>query len=109
MINAIDFVKEHNLYLKVTTSTATFDNYNSFFNIYSEMDEPCRRVVVITPYSDLEEVNEVDKGQPIIKDRLIDNNLWLEEYPLTTVPSKIDLNKIVLSDEQVKLLLSIDK
>ncbi|MBE6050983.1 MAG: hypothetical protein E7214_10125 [Clostridium sp.] len=101
---AIDVAKEKEMYLKVVVSTAPFDNYNSFFNIYGEEDKPCRRIVVLTPYKDLEEVSEVNAGTAIVTDRLINNNLWLAEFPLTTLPSKIELDKIIISEEQYKLL-----
>lgn len=101
---AIDVAKEKGLYLKVVVSTAPFDNYNSFFNIYGEEDKPCRRVVVLTPYAELEEVTDSNPGAPIVTDRLIHNNLWISEFPLTTLPSKIELDKIMISKEQYNLL-----
>ena len=45
-IKAIKAAKDLNLYLKVVTSTKSFENYNSFFNIYGDFEEPCRRIIV---------------------------------------------------------------
>ncbi|MBD7912388.1 MULTISPECIES: hypothetical protein [Clostridium] len=104
MIKALEAAKKLNLYLKIVTTTSSFENYNSFFNIYSEMEEPCRRVAVLTPYKDLEEVTEVDFNKPIKKYDLIDNNLWIEEYPLTTNPKTINLEDIFIPEEAYNLL-----
>jgi len=38
MIKAVDIAKELNLYVKLVTSCDNFENYNSFFNIYSEFE-----------------------------------------------------------------------
>lgn len=104
MIKAVKIAKELNLYIKLVTSTDSFDNYNSFFNIFSEHEEPVRRIAVITPYKDLEEVVEEDSSKPINNEKIIDGNLWIKEYPLTTVPSSIDLNSIEINEHQVELL-----
>jgi len=98
-INATDVAKELGLYLKIVISTKGFENYNSFFNIFSEMDEPCRRIVVLTPYKDLEEVNEDDPNNPIKKYTTIDGNLWIEEYSLRQNPSKILLEDVKIPEE----------
>ena len=98
-INATDVAKELGLYLKVVTSTKSFDNYNSFFNIFTEMDEPCRRIVVLTPYQELEEVNDDDPNKPINKYEIIDGNLWIEEYSLIQNPSKISLEDVKIPEE----------
>ena len=107
-INAIDAAKELGLYLKLVTSTKCFDKYNSFFNIYYELEEPCRRIVVLTPYKDLEEVYDNNPGEKIIENTIIDNNIWLKEYPLITNPKVIDFNDIKIHiDELEKLKNSI--
>ncbi|PRR81327.1 hypothetical protein [Clostridium vincentii] len=98
-IKATDVAKELGVYLKVVTSTKSFDNYNSFFNIFTEMDEPCRRIVVLTPYQELEEVNDEDPSKPINKYRIIDSNLWIEEYSLLHNPSKISLDDVKIPEE----------
>jgi hypothetical protein len=104
MIKALEVAKELNLYLKIVTTTASFENYNSFFNIYSEMEEPCRRVAVLTPYKDLEEITELDLSKPIEKLKIIDNNLWIEEYPLTTNPETIKLEEIFIPKETYNII-----
>lgn len=104
MIKAVDIAKELNLYVKLVTSCDNFENYNSFFNIYSEFEEPVRRVVVITPYKDLEEVVEQDSSQNINTEEIIDGNLWIKDYPLTTVPASIDINSIEISEKQAEIL-----
>ena len=98
-IKATEVAKELGLYLKVVTSTKGFDNYNSFFNIFTEMDEPCRRIVVLTPYQELEEVNDDDPSNPINKYEIIDGNLWIEEYSLRQNPSKISLEDVQIPEE----------
>ena len=55
-MNALEAAKKYNLFLKVVTSVKSFDSYNSFFNIYDETEEPCRRIVVLTKNKELEEV-----------------------------------------------------
>lgn len=98
-VKAVEVAKELGLYLKVVISTKDFDNYNSFFNIYSEMDEPCRRILVLTPYKDLEEVNEDDPSNPIKKYEIIDGNLWIEEYSLRQNPNKISMEDVKIPEE----------
>nr|WP_253199656.1 hypothetical protein [Clostridium gasigenes] len=84
----------------------SFENYNSFFNIFSQTEEACRRIVVLTPYKELEEVDEENADKPIITNEIIDGNLWLEEYHLTTNPNKIDLEKILVPKSLVKELFN---
>lgn len=99
IIIANDTAKKLGLYLKLVVSTKSFENYNSFFNIYDEFEEPCRRIAVITPYSELEEVIDANSDKPIEKYSIIDGNMWLEEYPLLCSPSKIKLEEISLTRE----------
>ncbi|MGG7177568.1 hypothetical protein ACQPU1_08255 [Clostridium paraputrificum] len=101
-INLIEAGKKLGLYPKIVTSTKSFDNYNSFFNIFWEAEEPCRRIVVLTPYEELEEIDDRSPGEDIIKYEIIDGNIWIEEYPLTTNPDKIILENIKISKEIVK-------
>jgi hypothetical protein len=98
-VKAIDLAKELGIYLKVVTSVKAFDNYNSFFNIYDQFDEPCRRIVVLTPFKELEEVNDENPDKPILKEELIEGNVWLEEYPLLVSPKDITLDKMEISEE----------
>ena len=103
-MKAIDVASELNLYLKVVTSTKSFENYNSFFNIYSDSEEPCRRIVVLTPFEQLEEVVDEDPSKPIEKYKIMDGNMWIDEYPLLFIPSKIKLEDIYISREAYKML-----
>lgn len=98
-IKATDVAMELGVYLKVVTSTKSFDNYNSFFNIFTEMDEPCRRIVVLTPYQELEEVTDEDPSKPINKYGIIDSTLWIEEYSLLHNPGKISLDDVKIPEE----------
>jgi len=106
-IKAIDAASELNLYLKVVTSTKSFENYNSFFNIYSDSEEPCRRIVVLTPYKQLEEVVDEDPSKPVEIYKIIDGNMWIAEYPLLCSVSKINLKDIYISKEAFEKLSRI--
>lgn len=99
LIKVSDIAKELGLYLKVVTSTSFFENYNSFFNIFTETEEYCRRILVLTPFENLEEVNEKDPSLSITEPIIIDGNIWIEEFPLTTNPNKIDLDEIQVSQD----------
>lgn len=103
-IKAIDVAKELGLYLKVVVSVKSFDHYNSFFNIYGESEKPCRRIVVLTPYQDLEEVNDLEPADPIEKYSINEGTMWIEEYPLLTNPNKINLEAIEIPIEKVDML-----
>lgn len=99
LINISDIAEELGLYLKIVTSTSLFEDYNSFFNIFSENEEYCRRIVVLTPFKELEEVSEKDLALVITEPIKINGNIWIKEFPLTTNPDKIDLNEIKISKE----------
>jgi hypothetical protein len=98
-VKATEVAEELGLYLKVVTSTKGFDNYNSFFNIFTEMDEPCRRIVVLTPYEDLEEVNDGSPSKPINKYEIVDGSLWIDEYSLRQNPNKISMEDVEIPIE----------
>jgi hypothetical protein len=98
-IKVIDLAKELSLHVKLVTSIKSFDNFNSYFNIYSEVEEPCRRIVVITPYEELEEVYDENPDEPINSNILIDGNVWIGEYPLITSPKDIQLETLKISKE----------
>lgn len=104
-IKAKDLANQLGLYLKVVTSVKAFDNYNSFFNIYDQSDEPCRRIVVLTPYEDLEEVYDENPDEAITSPKLVDGSLWLEEYPLTTKPKNISLDEVCIDENLIKSLI----
>lgn len=106
-INALDIAKEKGLYLKVVTSVKNFDSYNSFYNIYDESEEPCRRIVVLTKNVNLEEVYDEDPTEKIIKGKIVDDNIWIKDYDLLVNPNKIELEKIVVFKELVEKLLSM--
>lgn len=106
LVNAMELAKELGLYLKIVTSTKSFDNYNSFFNIFSQTEEYCRRIVVLTTYEELEEVDEYNTDEKIITNKIIDGNLWLKEYPLLTNPKNINIENISVSKSLVKELFN---
>lgn len=93
-----ELAKSLELYVKVVTSINTFDNYNSFFNIYDESEEPCRRIVLLTPYIDLEEVYDNNPSESIMPYKIIEDNIWIKEYPLTTNPKNIIINDMELDN-----------
>lgn len=98
-VKVVDLAKELNLYVRIVTSIKSFDNFNSYFSIYSESDEPCRRIVVITPYEELEEVYDENPNSPVKSDILIDGNVWIKEYHLTTSPKNIHIDSLLVSKE----------
>ena len=103
-IRALQVAEEIGLYLKMVVSCSSFQNYNSFFNIYDEFEEPCRRILVFTPYKDLEEVIEENPSEPIQRFKEIDGNVWLEEYPLTHKPENVRIEEVYISkNEETKL------
>ena len=108
LIKISDIAKELGLYLKVVTSTSFFENYNSFFNIFTETEEYCRRILVLTKFKDLEEVNEKDPSSSITEPILIEGNIWIKEFPLTTNPDKINLEEIEVSEEFYNKIRNIE-
>ena len=106
-INALKAADKYGLYLKVVTSVRSFDSYNSFFNIYDESEEPCRRIVVLTKNNALEEVYEQNDSDELLDGKIIDGNLWIKEYSLLMNPNKIDLSELVVSEELLKDFLKI--
>lgn len=108
-IKAIDLAKELNLYLKIVTATSTFESYNSFFNIYDQYEEACRRIVVLTPFKDLEEVYDKDSDSEIVANSIIDGNVWLKEFSLLVNPSTIDIDSIIISMDEANKLKNVFK
>lgn len=106
-IKAIDLAKELNLYLKIVTATNTFESYNSFFNIYEQYEEACRRIVVLTPFKDLEEVYDKESDSKIVKNSIIDGNVWLQEFSLLVNPNTINLDDIIISKDDANRLKNI--
>lgn len=105
MIKLIDVAKELNLTIKIVVSIKSFDKYNAFFNIYGEDDEPCRRVLILTKDENIEEVYDENPAESIEAGVVIDDNIWIETYPLTKNPNKIDINSIEISDEVYRKIL----
>lgn len=101
-VKAIEVAKQYKVYLKVVTAVRSFDSYNSFFNIYEEEEEACRRIVVLTPYKDLEEVYDKNPSETIEKGVLVDGNLWIAEYPLTINPDTIVMDEIMVEVDLIK-------
>lgn len=108
-INIIELGKKLKLYPRIVVSTKSFDNYNSFYNIYGESEEPCRRVVVLTPYEELEEVNDENPTEEIIGYKIYDNNIWFKTFNLTTNPNKINLEDIIISEDIVNEIVNSKK
>lgn len=104
-INVVELAKKSGLHLRIVTSVKSFDTYNSFFNIYDSFDEPCRRIVVLTKYEDLEEVYDENPDEPIVVGKCISGNYWIKDYPLTTNPNKISLEDILVPNDIVDSIL----
>lgn len=104
-INAKEAARKYNLFLKVVTSVRSFDSYNSFFNIYDEHEEPCRRIVVLTKTEELEEVYDENPTENIEQCKIIDGNIWIKDYSLLTSPEKIDLSNLIVVKKLVEELL----
>lgn len=106
-VNAQKTAEENGLFLKIATSVRNFESYNSFYNIYGESEEPCRRIAIITKNEILEEVYEdSEKEDPVTEGRIVDGNIWLKDYTLLDNPEKIDLSELTVSKELVDRLLS---
>lgn len=101
-INVLDVAKELGLSAKIVTSVKSFDNYNSFFNIYSDNEEPCRRIVILTKDEYIEEVYDEDSTKEVIPMEEKDGNIWIKEFPLTTNPNSIKLEEIFILKELVE-------
>ena len=103
-INAIEAAEKYNLFLKVVTSVKSFDSYNSFFNIYEEFEESCRRIAVLTKSEDLEEVYDENPTEIIKEGKIVDGNLWIKDYSLLESPEKIDLTTLTVNKKLVEEL-----
>lgn len=104
-MNAIEAAKKYDLFLKVVTSVKSFDSYNSFFNIYDEFEEPCRRIVVLTKTKELEEVYDENPTEEIKECKMVHGNLWIKDYSLLVRPDTIDLSNLIVSRKLVEELL----
>ena len=101
-INASLAAKEYGLFLKIVTSVKYFDTYNNFFNIFDQQEEPCRRIAVLTKLEQLEEVYDEDPNEKLIENKIIDGNLWIQEYSLLVAPEKIMLQELMVSKKVVE-------
>lgn len=104
-INAKEAAKKYNLFLKVVTSVKTFDSYNSFFNIYEEYEESCRRIAVLTKNKELEEVYEDNSNDEITECKNVDGVILIKYYSLLVNPEKIDLSDLMVEKKLVEELL----
>ena len=105
-VNTLKAAEENGLYLKIVTSVKNFDSYNSFYNIYGESEEPCRRIAVLTKNNIIEEVYDDDESSELSDGRIVDGNLWIKEYSLLTNPDKIDLSQLEVSKKLLERLIS---
>jgi len=104
-INAMEVANKHNLFLKVVTSVKSFDSYNSFFNIYEEAEQPCRRIAVLTKNKELEEVYDENPSEKVEDCKIIDGNIWIKDYSLLVNPNKIDLSNLNIDMQLVEELI----
>lgn len=104
-INAQDAAKKYSLYVKVVTSVKSFDSYNSFFNIYDETEEPCRRIVVLTKTEELEEVYDENPTKKVDECKIVDGNIWIREYSLLVNPNKIDFSDLIVNKRLVEEII----
>ena len=95
-MNALEAAKKYNLFLKVVTSVKSFDSYNSFFNIYDESEESCRRIVVLTKTKELEEVYDENPNEKVEECKIVDGNIWISDYSLLVSPDKIDFSNLIV-------------
>lgn len=101
-IKATEAAEKYNMFLKVVTSVKSFDSYNSFFNIYDEYEEACRRIVVLTKINDLEEVYDENPTEAVNESKIVDGNIWIKDYSLLTSPDKIDLSNLIVDKKLVE-------
>ena len=104
-VNAMEIAKKYNLFLKVVTSVKSFDSYNSFFNIYDESEQPCRRIVVLTKNTELEEVYDENPNEKVDECSIVDGNVWIKDYSLLVNPNKINLSDLIVDMKLVEELI----
>ncbi len=101
LINVKEIIKNSDYILKIVTSIGLFDNYDMSHNIYEQYEEPCRRIVVMTKETNLEEVYEVaNKLLPFSSY----GHIWIKEFPTTMSLSEIDLDNIYITTEEYNLI-----
>ena len=104
-MNALEAAKKYNLFLKVVTSVKSFDSYNSFFNIYDESEESCRRIVVLTKTRELEEVYDENPNEKVEECKIVNGNIWISDYSLLVSPDKIDFSNLIVHKRLVEELV----
>lgn len=104
-MSAVEASKKYNLFLKVVTSVKNFDSYNSFFNIYEEAEQPCRRIVVLTKNEELEEVYDENPTGKVDECKIIDGNLWIKDYSLLVNPNKIEFSDLIVHKGLIEELI----
>lgn len=104
-INAKEAAEKYKLFLKIVISVKSFDSYNSFFNIYEENEEPCRRIAVLTKNVNLEEVYDENSTEEISDSKIVDGNVWIKDYSLLTKPESIDLSNLVVQRKLIEEIL----
>lgn len=104
-INAVEAADKYNLFLKLVTSVRSFDSYNSFFNIYDESEEPCRRIAVLTKTEELEEVYDENSSEKINECKIVDGNIWIKDYSLLINPNSIDLSDLTVNKKLIEELV----
>ena len=104
-MNALEAAKKYNLFLKVVTSVKSFDSYNSFFNIYDESEESCRRIVVLTKTKELEEVYDENPNEKVEECKIVNGNIWISDYSLLVSPDKIDFSNLIVHKRLVEELV----
>ena len=93
-ISLKDAAKELGLNIKIVTSVRSFNNYNAFYNIFDDAEEACRRLVILTPDNNIEEVYDENPSELVEEGTYIDGNYWIKDYKLTTNPNNIDIDSI---------------
>lgn len=101
-VNALEVARKYGLYLKIVTAVRSFDSYNSFYNIYDEGEEPCRRIAILTKSNIVEEVYDKENGKEFLENKIVDGNIWIKEYSLLVNPNKIDISKLQVSESIIK-------
>lgn len=104
-VNALEAARQYGLYLKIVTAVRNFDSYNSFYNIYDECEEPCRRIAILTKNNLIEEVYDEENSNEFFESKIVDDNIWIKEYSLLVNPKKIDISELQVSESLIKNLI----
>lgn len=99
--------KEYGLFLKIVTSVKSFATYNSFFNIFDEDEEACRRIAILTKEEKIEEVYDENPDEKLIESKIVDGNLWIQDYSLITDPEKLNLEELMVNKKLLEEFIKI--